>query len=80
MAAEQEDITTQPSPLESLLQALDPLRTIRPLSRTVLQLLAEDFSPHQRLKTVVELDPILTAALLSDGAGHTPAPHTIAQA
>ncbi len=80
MASDQDDIASLDSRLDSFLDALGPLSTVSTVARLVLELLAEDLSPSEDLKTIVSYDPILTAAVLSAAATHPEKPLTLVQA
>ncbi len=80
MASEKDDISSLDSRLDSFLDALGPLSTVSSVARLVLELLAEDLSPSEDLKTIVRYDPILTAAVLSAAATHPEKPLTLVQA
>ena len=80
MATDQTDIADLDSRLDSFLDTLGPLATLGCVGRLVLELLAEDFSPTEELKTIVKYDPVMTAAVLSAAATHPEKPPTIDQA
>ncbi len=80
MASEKDDIASLESRLDSFLKALGPLCTISSVGRAVLEILAEDLTPSEKLKSIVRYDPILTAAVLSEAATHPKKPLNIEQA
>ena len=80
MVPDQEDITAVDSRLDAFLGALGPLSTINSVAQKVLQLLARDFGPNEPLKTIIKLDPVLTAAVLSTAAANSLEATTIEQA
>ena len=80
MASDQDDIASLDSRLDSFLDALGPLSTVSSVARLVLELLAEDLSPSEDLKTIVRYDPILTAAVLSAAATGPEKPLTLVEA
>ena len=80
MAPDQTDILTTDSRLDEFLNALPPLSTLGSVAHRILQLLAENLEPTEKLKTIVQYDPALTAALLSAAATHPDKPLTVPQA
>ena len=80
MVRDQEDITAADLRLDAFLDALGPLSTINSVSQRVLEALATDFAPTEPLKALVNLDPILTAGVLSRAGSNSASTLTIEQA
>ena len=78
MASEKDDIASLDSRLDGFLNAMGPVSTLSCVGRLALELLANDLSPSEDLKTIVKYDPILTAAVLS--TKHPEQPLSIDQA
>ncbi len=67
------------SVLDEFVRALGGPATMVPVAGTVLGILAEQGGLSEKLRQVVRFDPVLTAVVLSAGAGRASEPRTVGQ-
>jgi len=80
MVPDQKDITAADLRLDEFVTALGSLSTINCVAQRVLEFLAADFSLTEPLKSIIKVDPVLTAVVLSTAAGSSDNITTIEQA
>ena len=79
MASSTVDSTGSESVLDGFVRTLGQPSTVAPVAGRLLSLLGEQFELSEELKSVVKLDPILTAVVLSVGAPITDEDRTVEQ-